>query len=337
MAGTFVTGGTGFLGGALLERLRLEQGTGPVRALARDRTGGETVAGHDAEPVMGDVLAPASLDAGMAGCEIVYHVAGVNEFCQRDSSEMFRVNVSGSVNVIEAAARAGVRRVVYTSSATTLGEEAGTVGSESSPHRASYLSRYERSKHEAEQAVLATADRFGLDVVVVNPASVQGPGRSTGTARLLIDYLDGRLRAEIDTRLSIVDIDDSALGHVLAAVNGVAGERYVLSAPWMTIADARQILDEVTGTTARVLTLPGWAATGLATVAEGAARLLGRRPSVCREMVRVLRHGHAYDGSRATRDLGLDYLPVRHTLVRTVSWLVEFGFIRRELPNITRS
>lgn len=337
MPGTFVTGGTGFIGGALLERLRTEPGVQPVRALARDRTGGETVHGLGAEPVMGDVLEPDSLRAGMAGCGVVYHVAGVNQFCQRDSSAMFRVNVDGAVNVVEAAAATGVGRVVHTSSAATLGEAYGTVGTEASQHRGSYLSRYERSKHEAEEAVLAAAERLGVDVVVVSPASVQGPGRSTGTARLLIDYLDGRLRAEIDTRLSIVDVDDAALAHVLAARKGEPGRRYVISAPWLTTGDARRLMDEITGTSSRVLRLPGWAATGMASVAEGAARLLGREPAVCREVVRVLRHGHAYDGSRATRELGLEYLPLRHTLERTVGWLVEYGFVRRKLPNFPNS
>ena len=336
MPGTFVTGGTGFVGGALLERLRAEPGTGPLLALVRDRTGGEVVRGSDAEPVIGDVLDRASLEVGMAGCDVAYHAAGVNQMCQRDSTDMFRVNVAGSINVIEAAAATGVRRVVYTSSAATLGEVAGTVGSEASPHRGSFLSRYERSKYEAEQEVLAAADRLDVDVVVVNPSSVQGPGRSTGTARILIDYLDGRLRADVDTRLSIVDVEDCALGHVLAARVGMRGERYVLSAPWLSIGDARALLDEIAGTSSRVLRLPGWLASLAGAIAEGAARAFGREPVICRESVRVLRHGHAYNGSRASRDLGLEYLPVHYTLQRTVEWLVEFAFIRRHLPEIPR-
>ena len=334
MPGTFVTGGTGFVGGAVLERLRTEPGMRPVRALVRDRTGGELVRAREAEPAIGDVLDRPSLVGAMTGCDVVFHVAGVNRLCQRDSTEMFRVNVAGSINVVEAAAEAGVPRVVHTSSAATIGEAAGTVGSEVSPHRGFFLSRYERSKYEAEQEVLRAAGHRDVGVVIVNPASVQGPGRSTGTARLLIDYLDGRLRADVDTRLSIVDVDDCALGHVLAARHGAAGERYVLSAPWLSIRDAREMLDEIAGTSSRVLRLPGWAASAAAAVAEGAARVLGREPPVCRESMRVLRHGHAYDGSRAARELGLEYLPLRHTLRRTVEWLVHYGFVRRRLPKI---
>ena len=114
--------------------------------------------------------------AAWTGCYVVYHASGVNAFCLRDPSEMMRVNVEGSLNVVRAAAAAGIDRVVYTSSAAAIGEAAGTVGSESSPHRGTYHTWYERSKHEAEVAVLAEADRFGVELVSVNPSSVQGPG-----------------------------------------------------------------------------------------------------------------------------------------------------------------
>src|SRR5436190_19303569 len=192
-----VTGGTGFLGRALVERL-LSVGN-LVKALARSDASSSTLGALGAEPVRGDVLDLEALAATMRACDVVYHAAGANAFCLRDPSPMFEVNVRGSRNVVRAAARAEVRRVVYTSSAATLGERKGTVGNEESPHRGSFLSDYERSKFKAERAVLAAAEETGIEVVCVNPASVQGPGRGSGSTKLLLDYLNGRLKAVVDS------------------------------------------------------------------------------------------------------------------------------------------
>src|SRR5207253_4762196 len=230
-----VTGGTGFLGRALVERL-LSVGN-LVKALARSDASSSALGALGAEPVRGDVLDLEALAATMRGCDVVYHAAGANAFCLRDPSPMFEVNVRGSRNVVLAAARAGVRRVVYTSSAATLGEAGGTIGSERSPHRGWFLSDYERSKFEAEQAVFTTADETGLDVVSVNPASVQGPGRVTGSTRLLLDYVNGRLKAIVDSQLSLVDIADCTEGHLLAGERGTPGERYVLSGATLSVRD----------------------------------------------------------------------------------------------------
>ena len=263
----------------------------------------------------------------MRGCDVVYHAAGANAFCLRDPSPMFEVNVRGSRNVVLAAARAGVRRVVYTSSAATLGEASGTIGSEGSPHRGWFLSDYERSKFEAEQAVLATARETGLDVVSVNPASVQGPGRATGSARLLLDYLNGRLKAVVDSRLSLVDIADCTEGHLLAGERGTPGERYVLSGATLSVRDGLALVASLLGVDRPVRTLPPSIAMAVATAAEALSRVRRGSPRICRELARTLIHGHAYDGSKATRTLGLRYTPVEETLRRTADWWVEQGLV----------
>ncbi len=336
MGGTLVTGGTGFIGGALLERIALDPEFRPVRALVRDRTGGQTVEAAGAEAVLGDVLEPDTLREAAAGCDLVFHVAGVNEYCQRDTLPMFRVNVTGAVNVVEAAAAAGVTRVVHTSSASTLGEDRGTVGAEGTEHRGYYLSAYARSKHEGERAVLAAGGRSGVEVVSVNPTSVQGPGRSTGTARILVDYLEGRMKSAVDTRVSLLDIADCAEGHVLAARHGEPGHRYVLSPPWHWLREVVVLVDEITGLEQRVRWMPRWLATPLLLAVGTVAQVTRPKPPICREMVRILLHGNAYDGSLATRELGVDYRPLAATLRRTIEWYVEYGFVRRSLPKFTR-
>ena len=323
---TLVIGGTGFIGGAILHSL---VGSGlPVRAAVRSRAGAATVTALGAASIEADLLDPSSLRQAMAGCSLVYHAGGLNSMCPREPGRLFEVNVQGSANVIAAAARAGVRRVVYTSSAATLGERRGTVADEDSPHRGWFLSQYERSKYLAELRVLELGAELGLDVVCVNPSSVQGPGRTRGTARWLIRYADGRLRWMVDTRVSLLAVDDCTTAHRLAAEKGVAGQRYLLNGGTLQIRELIDLVAAVTGRRHQVRYLPGAAALGGAALAEATYRLIGRRPPVCREMVRTLLHGHVYDGGRAARDLGFSYTPMADFVRTTLEWYARAGLIR---------
>ncbi len=318
-----VTGGTGVVGRPLVRHL-VEDGH-QVLALARSDQASGVVGNLGAEPIPGDILDPSGLIPLVAGADRVFHVAGVNEMCSPDPGHMDRVNIEGTRNMVEACRSAGVGRLIHTSSAVTIGERRGTVGAETSPHRGRYLSRYERSKHLAEKVLFDEAG--DLDVVSVNPSSVQGPGRSSGTGRLILDVLNGRLPLLVETRVSIVDIDDCARGHLLAAEKGIGGERYLLSGASFGIAEVLELLVTVTGRRLSPRFVPGWLAwAGAAGVAFG-ARLTGRRARLCPEMIRVLRAGHVYDGSRATRELGLGYTPLETTIRRTVDWFQEQGLL----------
>jgi dihydroflavonol-4-reductase len=327
----FLTGGSGLVGGALLARLR-ERGD-EVTALARSDAAAATLRERGAEVARGDVLDEDALAAGMEGCELAYHVAGINTLCPTDPAALFHVNVRGAEAAVRSAARAGVRRVVLTSSAAALGEAKGTVGSEESPHRGWYLSTYERSKREGELAAFDAARRAGIELVAVNPSSVQGPGRSGGTGRILIAYLNGKLRAFVHTQISLVDIRDCVAGHLLAAERGRPGERYVLSGATLSTQEALEIVSGMTGVTDRVRFLPAPVASTAAAAAERGFRLARRTPPVCREMVRTMLHGHRYDGSRAARELGLEYTPVRETFARTIDWAIAEGLVKRPLPS----
>lgn len=324
MAGSvLLTGGSGFVGGAILRRL-VAAGW-EVRALARSAASAATVEGLGATPVPGDVLDLDALVAAMTGCRSVFHVAGVNAMCLRDPRPMVRVNVEGSENVVRAAARAGVGRIVHTSSAAAIGERRGTIGREDSQHRGSFLSSYERSKFVAERRALARAGELGVEVVCVNPSSVQGPGRTGGSARLLLDLVNGRLPALVDTTLSIVDVADCAEAHLLAHERGSAGERYLVNGATLTTRDAVDLLRRIAGAPERVRFVPGWLLAAGGAAVEAGARLARRDPPVCREAVRTLLHGHRYDGSRAERELGLRYTPLEETLARTLAWYAESG------------
>jgi dihydroflavonol-4-reductase len=323
----FLTGGSGLIGGALARRLA-ERGDEPV-ALARSDAAERKLAELGARVVRGDVLDEDALAGGMAGCELLYHVAGVNSMCPDDPAALFHVNVRGAEAAVRAAARAGVGRVVLTSSAASLGEPHGSVGREDTRHRGTYLSVYERSKHEGEIAAFAAARRAGIELVSVNPSSVQGPGRASGTGRILIAYLNGRLRAFVDTHISIVDIDDCVDAHLLAAERGQNGERYVISGAAISAREALDIVSEISGVRREVKILPAPLARAAGAIVEGAFRARGKTPPVCREMVRTLLHGHRYDGSRATRELGLEYTPVADTFRRTIDWAIAEGLVRR--------
>lgn len=322
---SLVTGGSGVVGGAVVRHL-VDAG-GRVRALARSAEAVTAVASLGAEPVAGDVLDRPALAAAMNGVDTVFHVAGVNEMCVRDPGPMETVNVDGTRHVLAAAEEAGVRRVVVTSSAVTLGEERGTVGSETSPHRGSFISHYERTKYLQEQVALH--HRGSVEVVCVNPSSVQGPGRATGTGRIILDVLAGRIPLLPDSPVSMVDIDDSARGHLLAAEVGVPGERYVLNGFTMTIRAAISVLAQRTGLSPRVGYLPGWVTDGLAGGATALERLVPLPAPFCGEMLRTLAFGHVYDGTRARHELGLDYRPPEATFDRLVAWFRAEGLLGR--------
>ena len=324
----FLTGGSGFVGGALIRRLVADGRE--VRALARSDAAAEAVAALGALPVRGDLGDREALTTAMRGCDAVFNVAGVNRACSRDRSVMDGANVDGAALVVRAAAGAGVPRVVHTSSAAAIGEPHGTVGREDSEHRGSFLSDYERSKYLGERSVREQGRALGIDVICVNPSSVQGPGRTTGTARILLRLARSRRAILVRTWVSVVDVDDCALGHVLAERLGAPGERYVLSGASLPIDVAVALLRASAGRPERVLWVPRWAvraATPLAALAARTAR--SADPPVCPALIRTLLQGHRYDGSRATRELALVYRPIEETLARTLAWYEERGLLGR--------
>jgi dihydroflavonol-4-reductase len=305
----------------------LERGD-EVVALARSDAASHTLKARGATVVRGEGDDEDDLMRGMEGCALVFNVAGVNTLCVDDPRPMERMNVGGAVAAVRAAARAGVARLVHTSSAATIGEPPGSIGTERTPHRGWYLSTYERTKTEGERAALATSREVGQDLVLVNPSSVQGPGRASGTGRLLLAFLDGRLRYFVPTQVSLVDIDDCIAGHLLAAEHGVAGERYLFNGMTLEIGQALALAADVAGVERKPRLLPRRVATVAAAAVERGFKLAGRRPPVCREMVRTLLHGHRYDGSRAERELGLRYTDPRETILKTVDWARAEGLIR---------
>jgi dihydroflavonol-4-reductase len=338
-----VTGATGFVGGLVAARLLAEGRT--VRALVR-RPGDEArispwgPAGPpspDAAPppgtletVTGDLADEESLARAADGCEVAYHVGGYNTMCLADPAPLYEVNVEGTRRMLAAARRAGLRRVVYTSSTAVLGGDGTAPAGEDAPPPEHFTSHYARSKYQAE--LVALGGGHGVEVVAVNPSSIQGPGRRTGTAKLFLDYLNGKLPFDVPAEFGLCYTEDAAAGHLLAETKGTPDRRYVLSGATVTSREAFAMVGRLAGLDDRPRTLPVGAATALAAGVEGLARLRGRKPSLCRETVRTVTGHHLYDGSRAERELGLVYTPLADALERSVRWYVATGLVTRPLP-----
>lgn len=321
-----VTGGSGFVGGAIIRHL---VGSGiEVRGLARSDEAAAAVAESGGSPVRGDLSDHGALCSGMSGCDIVYHVAGVNTMCPADPGTMYRVNVNLARAVVQAASDTGVRRIVLTSSAAAIGEPAEVVADERTPHAGRFLSHYARSKYLGERAFFDEAARRGIEAVAVNPSSVQGPGRSDGSALLLRYVLGMRRPIVVDAMLSIVDIDDTARAHLAAAIRGRPGRRYLISGASIGIREAVELLAAAAHRPIDPIVLRPWVGE-VAYPLAAAAGLFGGDAPVCVEMLRTLLHGHRFDTSLSISELGMVYTPLGDTLERTVDWLVDQGLIHR--------
>ena len=324
-----VTGATGFVGGAVARALT-ERGY-RVRALVRPGRDLSGLRERGVEAVEGDLLDPASVSAAVQGVEGVFHAAAVYAYWSADPSIIYRVNVDGTARLLEAAHRAGVRRVVFTSTVATLRWPGpGRLADEGSVASLEEMTgHYKRSKWLAERAALA-ANGEGLDVVAVNPTAPFGPGdaRPTPTGRIVLEFLRRRFPGYVRTGVNAVDVADVAAGHVSAFERGRAGERYILGNENLTLGEVYRLLREATGLRRLPVRVPYWLAFGAGVVdglVEG--RLLGREPYIPVEGLRVSRRPMYTDCSRAVGELGLPQTPAAEALERAARWYVDCGYV----------
>jgi dihydroflavonol-4-reductase len=324
-----VTGATGFVGSAVARRL-LQQGC-RVRVLARPGSDRRNLAGLDVDVAEGDLTDAASLARACAGCDALFHVAADYRTWAPKPEQLYQANVEGSRTLLRAAAAAGVRRMVYTSSVAVLGiPRDGRPGDEETPVTVDdMIGHYKRSKFLAEQAVRALLGE-GLEVVIVNPSTPIGPRdlKPTPTGRIVIDAASGKMPAYVDTGLNIAHVDDVAEGHWLAYSRGKAGERYVLGGTDLSL---RQILEQIAGIVGRKppkLRLPHAAVLPVAYVAEAFARLTGVAPVATVEEVRMSKKRMYFSSEKARRELGYQFRPARQALEDAVRWYHDNGYLR---------
>jgi len=323
-----VTGANGFLGSAVVRAL-LADGLA-VRAFVRSGSDRRNLDGLDVDIAVGDLTDRESVRRAAAGCDAVFHVAADYRLWVADSKPMYRANVEGSVNVLEAAAEAGAKGMVYTSSVAVLGiNKDRTPGDEDTPVTVEdMVGHYKRSKYLAEQAVRRRAAELGFPVVTVNPSTPIGPRdvKPTPTGRILLDAAAGRMPAFVDTGLNLVHVDDVAAGHLAAARLGVPGERYILGGDDFTLQQILELVAEHVGRRASTIRLPHWSVYPLAVGAEAVAMLTKREPRVTLDGLRMSKKHMYFSSRKAQRDLKYRWRDPRLAVAAAVDWFKGNGY-----------
>ena len=317
MKPVLVTGASGFVGFHVARAL-VERGF-PVRALVRPAS---RLKDLDIEVSVGDLRDPGSLVRAVEGCGVVFHVAADYRLWARNPQELLDSNVSGTRNILEASRRAGVERVVYTSTVGCISFPPGDLGSEDTPVALAEMTGiYKRSKFMAEQVALEYA-ASGFPVVIVNPTAPVGDhdSKPTPTGKIIVDFLRGDLPAFIDTGLNLVDVRDVALGHLQALERGRPGERYILGCENLTLAQILDRLAKVSGLKAPAYRLPYGVAWVAGVISTGWARLTGQEPRAPLDAVRMARKKMWVSQEKAVRELGFSPGPVDEALRRAVEW-----------------
>lgn len=317
----FVTGGTGFVGANLVEALTA-QGIG-ARILRRPRSTTTALAGLEYDEATGDILDPPDqLARLMEGCDWLFHAAAVADYWRQDKERLYRVNVGGVKNILQAARLAGVKRVVLTSSLASLGlPEAGRLLDESCqfnlrPDQFPYGHSKYLAELEARQAVEA-----GLEVVIVNPSVILGPrdvNQISGS--FLLEAAQGRMRVIPPGGVNFVDVADVAAGHLAAAARGRVGHRYILGGHNLTYREAATVISQVVGQPPPRLRLPGWTLPLIGLAVAAMRRIVGSRLPVDASQVRLAGATLFADSGKARRELNLPQTPFITTVQRTWQW-----------------
>ena len=277
----------------------------------------------------GDLRDRESLDRAVAGCGAVFHVAADYRLWAKDPGELYRSNVDGTRNLLEAARRAGVERVVYTSTVGCIGIPEDRPGSEDvEVHLEEMTGSYKRSKFQAEQLALEFA-RAGLPVVIVNPTAPIGDHdfKPTPTGKIVVDFLKGAMPAFVDTGLNLVDVEDISDGHLLALEQGRSGERYILGCENLTLEQILTRLAGISGGHAPRWRIPYAVAYAAGLASTGWANLTGHEPRAPLDAVKMARKKMFVSLDKAKRELGFNPRPVDGALKRAVDWFRANGYV----------
>jgi dihydroflavonol-4-reductase len=296
-----------------------------VRALCRPSS---QIRELDVERVSGDLRDPESLVRAAQGCELVFHVAADYRLWTNKPQDLYDSNVTGTRNLLEAAERAGARKIVYTSTVGCIGMANGRIGDETTPVSVQDMSgHYKRSKWLAEQVALEKA-RAGLPVVIVNPTAPIGDHdwKPTPTGKIILDFLRDKLPAFVDTGLNLIDARDTAIGHLLAAEHGRPGERYILGSENLTLKEILGRLGALAKKPAPKMKLPYAVAYATGVVTTAWAELTGKEPIAPLEGVKMARKKMFVTHDRASRELGFHPGPVDTALERAVAWFRANGY-----------
>lgn len=329
-ADVLLTGASGFVGSAVLREL-LREGF-RVRALIRPNSRYGDLIARNVQFVYGDLRERGSLRNACEGCRYLFHVAADYRLSLRDNATVFAVNVNGTRKLMEEAMRAGMERIVYTSSVATLDcRQNGEPADEAATLPIQYADgAYKRSKILAEQLVLDMSGNKGLPVVIVNPSTPVGPRdiRPTPTGKIIVAAASGQVPAYVDTGLNVVHVDDVARGHLAALRLGRIGERYILGGENVPFS---QILAEIAASVGRSrpkYRIPWYVAAPAALAGEMQALMTGKEPLATWAGVRLARHKMFFTSSKAEQELGYRARPHVEALADAITWFGSHGYLR---------
>src|SRR5215468_2008281 len=317
---TLVTGASGFLGSHVTRQLVARGET--VGVLLRPSSNNRAIADLPLEYVTGDLRDPASLARALNGVSRVFHVAADYRLWAKRKRDIYDSNVGGTKNLLAAARKAGVERLIYTSTVATIAVDRPESPNEFTDAKLEEMvGHYKRSKWMAEQEVLQAA-KDGLPVIVAMPTTPVGPWdwKPTPTGKIILDFLNGKMPGYVETGLNFVGVEECAAGHLLASEKGKVGERYLLGAENLTLKELLDALSRITGLPAPSMKIPHGLALGVAYLETGFSRLLGKEPQIPVEGVKIAQHKMFVDVSRAQRELGFQPGSVTAALERAVKW-----------------
>jgi len=324
----FLTGATGFVGGHVARAYASEGAS--LRLLTRATSRLDSLAGLDAETVVGDLREPEKLRSALSGCDALVHVAADYRLWVRDPAQMYAANVDGTRELLRIAREAGVERVVYTSSVATMGFKSdGSIVNEETPvGLADMIGHYKRSKFLGEQEAIRAA-QAGQHVMILNPTTPIGSGdaKPTPTGRIIVDFLNKKFPAYVDTGLNLVDVAEVARMHVVALERGTPGERYILGGENLTLKQILDRMSSITGLPSPTMKVPHTVAMAFAFFDENfTGRLCGKEPRATVEAVRMGRKTMFASSAKAERELGFKVLPVYHALRSAIDWFIAHGY-----------
>ena len=325
----FLTGATGFVG-SHVARIFAEQGA-RLRLLARPTSSLASIQDlADADLIRGDLTQPEALRSALQGCDALIHVAADYRLWVRDPAAMYRTNVDGTRALLRLARELSIPRVVYTSSVATMGfQHDATVVDEDTPVALrDMIGHYKRSKFLAEQEAIHAA-RSGQHVIILNPTTPIGAGdrRPTPTGRIIVDFLNRKFPAYVDTGLNLVDVEEVARMHAVALTHGRPGERYILGGENLTLKQILDRMSAITGLPSPTLKVPHSVAMLFAFFDETiTGHLRGKEPRATVEAVRMGQKMMFANSARAERELGFRVLPVYSALRAAIEWFIANGY-----------
>jgi dihydroflavonol-4-reductase len=298
--------------------------------LTRQTSRLDALAGLDAETVVGDLREPEKLRSALTGCDALVHVAADYRLWVRDPQQMYAANVDGTRELLRLARETGVQRVVYTSSVATMGFKSdGTIVNEDTPvSLADMIGHYKRSKFLGEQEAIKAA-RAGQPVMILNPTTPIGPGdaKPTPTGRIIVDFLNKKFPAYVDTGLNLVDVAEVARMHVEALDRGTPGERYILGGENLTLKQILDRMSSITGLPSPTMKVPHSVAMAFAFFDETfTGKMLGKEPRATVEAVRMGKKMMFATSAKAERALGFKVLPIYNALRSAIEWFVVNGY-----------